>query len=303
MAITVSGLSVRYKKLLAVDDISFSVVPGEIFGVIGPNGAGKTSTIECIEGLRQAAAGEIRVLGIDPCHRRELYRHIGVQLQEAFYPSLIRVEELCQLFSSFYSQPLPYMDLLERFELGGKAKARLENLSGGQRSKVSIVLALLGNPQILFLDELTTGLDPHARKDMWELVKSLKKEGKTVFMTTHYMEEAEYLCDRVCMLVKGRVVALGSPRDLVARETQNQIITFTAGEESGVRALGQLPGVSSITRDGDQIQIVGQGETLLRDVVVWLADNKVPFNNFSQSKTNLEDVYLRLAGESKGGSE
>lgn len=298
MSITVRGLTVRYKKLLAVDAVTFSVAPGEIFGVIGPNGAGKTSTIECIEGLRQAAGGEIRVLGIDPRNRRELYKHIGVQLQETFYPPLIRVGELCQLFSSFYSQPLSYRDLLERFDLGAKSKARLDNLSGGQRRKVSIVLALLGNPQILFLDELTTGLDPQARKDMWELIKSLREDGKTVFMTTHYMEEAEYLCDRVCMLVQGKVAALGSPKDLVAQGEQIQVITFTAGEEAG--ALGQLPGVSSVTRTGDRIEILGRGDNLLRDVVVWLAEQKIPFNNLSQSRTNLEDVYLRLAGASKG---
>lgn len=298
MVISVQDLTVRYKDLVAVDSISFSVVPGEIFGVIGPNGAGKTSTIECLEGLRRPAGGKLQVLDMDPMNRRELHKHIGVQLQEAYYPPLIKVEELCRLFTSFYPAPLPYQELLERFGLREKKKARLEDLSGGQRRKVSIILALLGNPQLLFLDELTTGLDPQSRKDMWELIKSLQGEGKTIFMTTHYMEEAEYLCDRVCMLVEGRIVALGSPQELVSQAGQAQTITFVAGKEA--EGLSIIPGVNSVTRHEDKVRVLGQGDNLLRDVVVWLTENQVAFNNLSQTHTNLDDIYLQLARKGEG---
>lgn len=292
MVITVKDLSVRYKELLAVNRISFSVAQGEIFGIIGPNGAGKTSTIECIEGLRKAAGGEVRVLGIDPAQRRELYKHIGVQLQETYYPPAIRVGELCQLFSSFYPKPLDYRELMERFGLGEKGRSRVNDLSGGQRRKVSIILAMLGDPEILFLDELTTGLDPQSRKDMWELIKSLRQEGKTIFMTTHYMEEAEFLCDRVCMLVEGEIAALGSVPELVAQVGSSQIICFTT--ESDVSALEKIPGVNSVVVQGNKVQILGQGRNLLKEVVIWLANNKVEFDNLSNSKSTLEDVFLKF---------
>lgn len=294
MAITVMDLTVRYKELLAVDSISFSVAQGEIFGIIGPNGAGKTSTIECLEGLRKATSGEIRVLGIDPTQRRELYQHIGVQLQEASYPPSIKVEELCQLFSSFYSKPLAYQGLLDRFELGDKKRARIEDLSGGQRQKVSIILALLGDPQILFLDELTTGLDPQSRKDMWQMIKSLRQEGKTIFMTTHYMEEAEYLCDRVCMMVEGKIAALGSVEDLVAQMVTGQTITFTTLDD--VNELEQVPGVSRVEVNENSVQVIGHGQNFLKDLVVWLTNNQVNFDNLTSKKSNLEDVFLKFTG-------
>lgn len=294
MVITVKDLTVRYKDLVAVDGISLSVAQGEIFGIIGPNGAGKTSTIECLEGLRKPASGEVRVLGIDPANRRKLYRQIGVQLQETSYPPSIKVDELCRLFSSFYLTPLDYRELLESFDLGDKGKARISDLSGGQRSKVSIVLALLGNPQVLFLDELTTGLDPKSRKDMWEMVKSLRQEGKTIFMTTHYMEEAEYLCDRVCMLVEGKVAAVGSVQELLSQVEQNQVITFTTGTD--VSALQQIPGVSGLEVLGNRIQVCGHGKNLLKDVVVWLTNNEVDFDELSHTKSNLEDVFFKYTG-------
>jgi ABC-2 type transport system ATP-binding protein len=292
--ITVEELTVRYKNVLAVDRISFSVAEGEIFGIIGPNGAGKTSTIECIEGLRRPAGGEIRVLGIDPVQRRQLYQHIGVQLQETYYPPAIKVEELCRLFSSFYSTPLPYRELLRRFGLEGKGKARIYDLSGGQRRKVSIILALLGNPQILFLDELTTGLDPQSRKDMWELIKTLRQEGKTIFMTTHYMEEAEYLCDRICMLVQGKIAALGTVNELVDQAGPGQVITFNTVSDVG--GLRQVPGVKRVVVEGNRVQVFGHGPDLLKDVVVWLTGNQVDFDDLSETKSNLEDVFLKYTG-------
>lgn len=294
MAITVRDLTVRYSQLLAVDSISFSVSQGEIFGIIGPNGAGKTSTIECIEGLRKPAGGEIRVLGIDPTQRRTLYRHIGVQLQETFYPPSIRVSELCQLFSSFYPETLVYQELLERFQMADKARARIEDLSGGQRRKVSLILALLGDPQILFLDELTTGLDPQSRKDMWQLIDSFRQEGKTILMTTHYMEEAEYLCDRVCMLMKGRIAALGTVDELVAMMGTSQRISFATKDD--ISGLEQIAGVNNVVVQGNSVQVFGHGPNFLKDVVVWLTNQQVEFDNLSSTKSNLDDVFLKFAG-------
>lgn len=295
MAVVVEQLSVRYKDLQAVDSISFAVNPGEIFGLIGPNGAGKTSTIECIEGLRRPSGGRIKVLGIDPSRRRELYTHIGVQLQETFYPPTIKVAELCQLFSSFYPAPLAYGELLAKFGLAGKARNRVSDLSGGESRKVSIILALLGNPQVLFFDELTTGLDPQSRKEMWQEIKSLRNEGKTVLMTTHYMEEAEYLCDRVCLLVAGRIAALGTVKELVAQTGQGQTIAFSTAED--VQALNELPGVDSFSREGPRVIIQGRSRDLLKEVVLWLAEHRVDFDDLSQTRNNLEDVFLKLAGK------
>lgn len=294
MTVDVQNLSVRYNDLQAVDNISFSIAPGEIFGMIGPNGAGKTSTIECVEGLRRPAGGQIRVLGIDPSHRRELNRHIGVQLQETFYPPMIKVDELCRLFSSFYDAPLAYQELLAKFNLTAKSRSRVSDLSGGESRKVSVILALLGNPQVLFLDELTTGLDPQSRQEMWQQVKALPAEGKTVFMTTHYMEEAEYLCDRVCLLVGGKIAALGTVPELVAQVGQGHTIAFTTLAD--VHALGEISGVDNLSRIGNRVEIRGRGRDLLKDVVVWLTLHQVDFEDFSQTETNLEDVFLKLAG-------
>jgi len=294
VVVSVRDLTVQYKQLLAVHNVSFDVAQGEIFGIIGPNGAGKTSTIECIEGLRKSAGGEIQVMGIDPAQRSQLYQLIGVQLQEAFYPDAIKVDELCRLFSSFYSAPLDYRQLLERFDLKDKEKAYVSRLSGGQRQKLSIIVALLGNPKVLFLDELTTGLDPQSRVNMWDLIKSLRDEGKTIVMTTHYMDEAEYLCDRVCLMVKGEIAAIGTVKDLVEQAGQSQKITFTTSAE--IEELKKLPEVGKVSVAGNRVEIHGLGQNLLRDVVVWLTDHKVDFDGLSYDKPGLEAVFFKYTG-------
>lgn len=293
--ITVKDLIVKYKSFIAVNKISFEVKKGEIFGIIGPNGAGKTSTIECLEGLKKQAGGIVDVLGINPANRRKLYEHIGVQLQETSFPDDIKVEELCRMFSSFYSAPTDYHSLLERFDLTDKKKAYIKKLSGGQKQKVSIVVALIANPQIVFLDELTTGLDPQARKSMWELIKHLRDEGKTIFMTTHFMDEAEYLCDRVCMLVKGEIAAIGTVKELVQQAKLGQKISFSSNNADN-KALESINGVTQIMQNGNEFELYGNGTNLQRDVVRYLMDNNIKFDDLSSAKPGLEDVFLKLTG-------
>lgn len=293
--IDVTNLTVKYKNLVAVDGISFAVKKGEIFGIIGPNGAGKTSTMECLEGLKKSAGGKVSVMGIDPMDRRKLYESIGVQLQEASFPDAIKVKELCRLFSSFYKNPADYRVLLARFGLADRENSFVKKLSGGQRQKISVVVALIANPQIVFLDELTTGLDPQARLDMWELVKSLRDEGRTILMTTHFMEEAEYLCDRVCLMVNSRIAAIGTVPELVAQAELSQKISFTA-KNIDKGALAAIPGITQITEKNGGFDLYGNGMNLLRDVVVFMTEQNMAFEDLSCSKPGLEDVFLKLTG-------
>jgi len=293
--IEVTNLTVKYKDFTAVDSISFEVKKGEIFGIIGPNGAGKTSTIECLEGLKKLSSGEVAVMGINPVNRRKLYEYIGVQLQEASFPDSIKVKELCKLFSSFYKNPADYNALLKRFDLSDKKNAYVKKLSGGQRQKISVVVALIANPQIIFLDELTTGLDPQARLDMWELIKSLRDEGKTILMTTHFMEEAEYLCDRVCLMVKSRIAAIGTVRELVEQAQLSQKISFMSKKASR-EALEGISGITHITENNGTFTLYGNGKNLERDVVVYITEHNIDFEDLSCTKPGLEDVFLKITG-------
>ena len=295
VVIRVKNMTVRYKDCVAVDHISFDVREGEIFGLIGPNGAGKTSTIECLEGLRKLSDGVADLMGVNPKERKKLYKYIGVQLQEASFPSDIKVEELCKLFASFYENPADYHVLLEQFDLTEKKKSYLKKLSGGQRQRVSILLALISNPQIVFLDELTTGLDPQARIGMWEFIKLLRDQGKTIFMTTHFMEEAEYLCDRVCMMVKGKIAAMGSVKELVAQADLSRKISFTS-VNARKDGLNRIQGVTRVTADGAFFAVYGKHEDLQRNVMVYLTENDIIFNDYVCSSPNLEDAFLKLTG-------
>lgn len=293
--IEVKNLTVKYNDFTAVDNISFEVKEGEIFGIIGPNGAGKTSTIECLEGLKKFHSGEVRVLGIHPESRRELYQHIGVQLQEASFPDSIKVKELCMLYSSFYKNPADYNALLERFDLSDKKNAYVKKLSGGQRQKISVVVALIANPKIIFLDELTTGLDPQARLEMWELIKSLRDEGKTILLTTHFMEEAEYLCDRVSIMGKGRIAAIGTIKELVDQAALSQKITFSS-KNANKEALEGVAGITQVTESEGVFQLYGNGKNLLRDVVVFISEHNIDFEELSSANPGLEDVFLKITG-------
>lgn len=297
--IEVTNLTVKYKDFVAVDGISFKVKKGEIFGIIGPNGAGKTSTIECLEGLRKLSEGEVTVMGLNPVNRKKLYECIGVQLQEASFPDAIKVKELCKLFSSFYKNPADYDDLLIRFNLADKKNSYVKKLSGGERQKISVVVALIANPQIIFLDELTTGLDPQARLDMWELIKSLRNEGKTILMTTHFMEEAEYLCDRVCLMVKSKIAAIGTVKELVEQAQLSQKISFTS-KNTKIETLEGIPGITKINENNGVFDLYGSDKNLQRDVVVFLTDRNIAFEDLSFSKPGLEDVFLKLTGYKLG---
>ncbi|MGH3068435.1 MAG: ABC transporter ATP-binding protein, partial [Streptosporangiaceae bacterium] len=225
--IEVQHLHKSYGETVAVDDVSFTVQEGEIFGILGPNGAGKTTTVECVEGLRAADRGEISVLGLDPRRdRAELTQRLGVQLQDSQLPDRLRVAEGLALYSSFYRAPADWRALMEALGLAGKSTTRFGKLSGGQKQRLSIALALVGNPRIAVLDELTTGLDPQARRDTWSLIEDVRARGVTIVLVTHFMEEAERLCDRVALIDAGRVVAADTPAGLTGRVEAGQRIQF-----------------------------------------------------------------------------
>jgi ABC-2 type transport system ATP-binding protein len=295
--IEVKNLKKYYKEIKAVDGISFEVYENEIFGMVGPNGAGKTTAIECIEGLRKPDSGEIKVLGLNPNKDREiLYQKISVQLQETSYQDKIKVYEICELFSSFYKNPINYKELLERFELIDFKNSFVMKLSGGQKQKLSIILALIPNPKIIFLDEITTGLDPKARRDMWQMIKDLKIEGITIFITTHYMEEAEKLCDRVAIIDKGKIIALDTPKKLIEKSGLLDNITFEA-ENLNYDELEKILGVSKVVLEDNKVTIYGKGEDLLKNVIDYLYLKKVNFKNLKTKSPNLEDIYLFLTGK------
>jgi ABC-2 type transport system ATP-binding protein len=293
----VQGLIKRYGTLLAVDGVSLSVRAGEILGMIGPNGAGKTTTIECCNGLRKPDAGSVRVFGLEPAGaRKQLYRSVGVQLQETSYPDKIRVREICRMIASFYEEPLDYRAQLDRFSLISKAGSRVSDLSGGQRQKLSIALALIADPCLLFLDELTTGLDPHARREMWENVRGLRAEGKTVFMTTHYMEEAEYLCDRVAIVNRGKLIALDTVAALIDRSRLDHIVSFDSTDLKA-RGLEEVEGVRRVEIDNGRVNVRTESQRILSRVVLYLEHQSVRYDNLRSRNPGLEDVFLELTGE------
>ena len=238
--VEVEALVKRYDGATVVDHVSLSVAEGEVFGVIGPNGAGKTTTLECVEGLRAIDGGRVRPLGLDPtAQTRVLREQVGVQLQESNLPPRLKVREALELFAAFYESALAPAALLEKLDLLDKSESSFSVLSGGQKQRLFIALALINDPRLVFLDELTTGLDPHARRAMWDLVLDIRADGKTVILTTHFMEEAERLCDRVAILDSGRMVALDTPsgliRSLGASDLEEVYLALTdspAGEES-----------------------------------------------------------------------
>ncbi len=296
IAIEVQGLRKSYGPVRAVDGVSFSVGMGEIFGMVGPNGAGKTTTTECVEGLRRPDGGTIRVLGLDP--RRdgyELRRRIGIQLQEAALPDRLRVREALDLFASFYPRRTDGDRLLEQLGLAEKRNAPFEKLSGGQKQRLFIALALINDPELVFLDELTTGLDPQARRAMWDLVRGIRDQGKTVFLTTHYMEEAERLCDRVAIIDHGRIIALDTPENLIrSLGAENRVVFSTDGWDG--QALRQVPGVTRMERIGDRMVVYGRGEGLVGGVVGLLEREGVHFRDLRTEQPTLEDVFLALTG-------
>jgi ABC-2 type transport system ATP-binding protein len=298
--IQVSGLRKTYGRTVAVDDVSFEVRHGEIFGLIGPNGAGKTSTMECVEGLRQADGGSISVLGLDP--RRQAYRlqdRIGVQLQQAQLQKRIKVVEAVHFWAALYQrQPTDGDRLLEQLGLADKRHAWFMTLSGGQKQRLFIVLALINDPDVVFLDELTTGLDPQARRAIWELVRGIRTRGKTVFLTTHLMEEAERLCDRVAIIEHGRVVDIDSPDALVRRHCPERTVVVTTSDTAAEARFRAIRGVESVIRNDSRFTIRGAGDRFITDVIQCISAAGMNVDDFRTVHPTLEDVFLKLTGHS-----
>ncbi|AVT28285.1 multidrug ABC transporter ATP-binding protein [Plantactinospora sp. BC1] len=294
--IEVDGLVKRYGEQTVVDGVSFAVEPGEIFGILGPNGAGKTTTVECVEGLRTPDAGSIRVCGIDPQRDTgELRQLLGAQLQESELPDKLTVGEAMRLFSSFYREPADWRDLVDTLRLTGRLGTQFRRLSGGQKQRLSIALALVGNPKVAVLDELTTGLDPQARRDTWDLIEDIRDRGVTILLVTHFMEEAERLCDRLAVIDSGRLVALDSPAGLVARVDDRQRIRFRPSAPLDHAVLTALPEVTSVERAGSQLVVTGTGNLLLAVTTV-LARNQVVAADLRVEQTSLEDAFVALTG-------
>ncbi|WP_326561182.1 ABC transporter ATP-binding protein [Micromonospora sp. NBC_01796] len=292
--ISVNHLRKRYGTQVAVDDVSFTVDSGEIFGILGPNGAGKTTTVECVAGLRRPDAGDISVLGLDP--RRdgaELRHRVGVQLQASELPAKLTVAEALELYASFYRDPADWRALLDELGLAEKRNTRFAKLSGGQQQRLSIALALVGNPQVAILDELTTGLDPQARRDTWGLIEQVRARGVTILLVTHFMEEAEQLCDRLAVINEGRVVALDTPAGLVAGVDQQQRVRFRPTTPLDDQLLVVLPEVREVTRQGAQIIVTGTGD-LLHAVTSVLARNQIVAADLRYEHSSLDDAFLSL---------
>nr|WP_042182980.1 ABC transporter ATP-binding protein [Kibdelosporangium sp. MJ126-NF4]CEL15271.1 ABC-type multidrug transport system, ATPase component [Kibdelosporangium sp. MJ126-NF4]CTQ95688.1 ABC-type multidrug transport system, ATPase component [Kibdelosporangium sp. MJ126-NF4] len=295
--IEVANLRKKYADHVAVDDVSFSVERGEIFGILGPNGAGKTTTVECVEGLRTPDSGRVSVLGFDPhADGWEVRRRVGVQLQKSELPEKMRVAEAMDLYASFYANPANGDKLLDDLGLNGKRNTPFKKLSGGQQQRLAIALALVGNPEIAFLDELTTGLDPQARRDTWQLIEQIRDRGVTVVLVTHFMEEAERLCDRLALVDAGRVVAIDSPAGLVSRvDGGGQRLRFRPSVEFTVDILTGLPEVTNVAQTASQLVVTGNGN-LLQAVSTTLAAHGVVPLDLRVEQTNLEDAFVALTG-------
>jgi ABC-2 type transport system ATP-binding protein len=296
MVIDVQHLHKKYGEYTAVQDVSFSVNQGEIFGIIGPNGAGKTTTVEAVIGLRQPTGGHIRVLGLDPhADRRVLSQRIGIQLQQAQIPERMKVWEALDLFSSFYDKTVPWEPLLEAWGLAEKREAMFGKLSGGQKQRLFIALALLNDPEIVFLDELTTGLDPQARRATWELVAAIRDRGKTVVLVTHFMDEAQALCDRMAVIDHGHIIALDSPQALIDQMGNKQRIIFSAPSTFDAASLCSVNGVTQVNRENGHVVVQGQG-SLLSNVVLALHDQQIAPTDIRTETADLEDVFIQLTG-------
>jgi ABC-2 type transport system ATP-binding protein len=294
--IDVQNLHKTYGDTAAVDDVSFTVHEGEIFGILGPNGAGKTTTVECVEGLRAPDSGQISVLGLDPRRdRAELTQRLGVQLQDSQLPDQLRVAEALRLNSAFYRHPADRHALMGTLGLTSKSKTPFGKLSGGQKQRLSIALALLGSPRVAVLDELTTGLDPQARRDTWELIEGVRDRGVTIVLVTHFMEEAERLCDRVALIDAGHVVAIDTPAGLAGRVEGGQRIQFRPSVPFDDALLTHLPDVTHVIRRGDVVVVTGN-DNALNAVTSVLARNQIVAHQLRVDQASLEDAFLALTG-------
>jgi ABC-2 type transport system ATP-binding protein len=294
--IEVENLVKTYGGVKAVDGISFSVEEGEIFGIVGPNGAGKTTTVESVEGLRHPDQGTISVLGLDPIHDRyELTQRLGAQLQESRLQDKIKVGEALDLYASFYRAPTDWRNLVDRLGLDGKVDAKYADLSGGQKQRLSVALALVGSPEIAVLDELTTGLDPQARRSTWDTIQQIRDGGVTVVLVTHFMEEAERLCDRIMVVDRGRVVAIDTAAGLMDRIGSEQRLRFRPSGPIDDETLLELPEVVAVDHSGSQVVVTGTGN-VVQAVTALLAQRGVIAEDLRIEQRSLEDAYLALTG-------
>ncbi len=294
--IEVTDLRKHYGNRQAVDGVSFAVEEGEIFGILGPNGAGKTTTVESIAGLRTPDSGTISVMGLDPRRDRERLRTlVGVQLQESELPDRITVREAVELFASFYAEPADPRELIGDLGLDDQRGAAYKHLSGGQKQRLSIALALVGRPKIAILDELSTGLDPQARRDTWHLIESIRDRGVTILLVTHLMEEAERLADRVAVFGAGRVIALDTPAGIVSMVDPEQRIRFRPSIPIEDRLLTDLPEVKRLERSGPIVTLTGTGN-LIQAVTSVLARQQVVANDLRVEQANLDDAFIALTG-------
>jgi len=298
--IQVSRVRKTYGPTVAVDEVSFEVNDGEIFGLIGPNGAGKTTTMECIEGLRTPDRGTITVLGLDPFRQvYKLQERIGVQLQQAQLQKRIKVWEAVDLWASLYrKKAIDGAHLLEQLGLTDKRDTWFMNLSGGQKQRLFIALALINDPELVFLDELTTGLDPQSRRAIWDLVRGIRERGKTVFLTTHLMEEAERLCDRVAIIEHGRIIDIDKPEKLVGRHCPERTVVLATNDPRAEERFRAIPGVEAVTRADLRFTIRGRGDDFVTEVIHCLSENRIRVTDFRAILPNLEDVFLKLTGHS-----
>jgi len=295
--IEVTDLRKSYGGRAVVDGVSFAVEEGEIFGILGPNGAGKTTTVECVEGLRVPDAGRVRVAGLDPVADHDRVTHVlGAQLQQSELQPKLTVREALELYAAFYPDPADWRPLAERLGLTARLGTRFGKLSGGQRQRLFIALALIGNPRVVVLDELTTGLDPRARRDTWQLIEDVRANGVTVLLVTHFMEEAQRLCDRIAVIDKGRIAALDTPTGLIRRSAGATVISFTPSAPLDEHELAALPALASIERKDERITLSGTDETV-NAVITLLARHHVTARELRVTDATLDDAFLDLTKE------
>ncbi len=300
MVIEVENLVKRYGEITAVNDISFDVNAGEVFGMLGPNGAGKTTTVEIIEGLRDADAGRVSVLGLDVSKvPAKIKQRIGVQLQAPTLIPLLNVQETLHMFAGFYERSLSVDEVLDLLALQDSRKVLVKNLSGGQQQRLSVALSLINDPDIAFLDEPTTGLDPQARHGLWSVIEEMRKKGKTVFLTTHYMEEAEQLCDRVAVIDYGKIIAMGSPEQLIYENFEESAIQFEMEPPPSIEVLQALPGAANVALDSNEIIVYSKNVPATLAAIMRYSEEggeDRQLKNLFVRRATLEDVFLKLTG-------
>lgn len=300
MVIEVEHLVKCYGPIRAVDDISFQVKRGEVYGMLGPNGAGKTTTVEIIEGLRPADSGRVSVLGFDVSKAQsKIKQKIGIQLQAPSLLPLLNVKEILDTFAGFYQHSLPVNDLLELLALQESRKVLVKNLSGGQQQRLSVAMALVNDPEIAFLDEPTTGLDPQARRGLWSIIEDMRRKGKTIFLTTHYMEEAERLCDRVAIIDHGKIIALGTPHDLIKNYFEEKAIQFEIEPPLPKTVLQEFPGATNVAIDANEVIIYSNNIPTTMSAVLQFAEKEgltEQLKDLHVREATLEDVFLKLTG-------